>query len=141
MQPVFVILSIRSMRKEAGFTIVELVVTIVVTGLVVLAVTSLFITISGTQRSTRYLETATRAGEAEIESLRNNYYGSLESGSTIDFTEDLPSTLVAPRSGEAVISEPSPNMKRVDITITYRDGSRNKTVQLSSILGQLGIGQ
>ena len=141
MQLVFAMLSIRIMRKEAGFTIVELVVTIVVTGLVVLAVTSLFITISGTQRSTRFLGTATRAGEAEIESLRNNYYGSLEPDSTIDFTDDLPSTLPAPRSATAAISEPSPAMKRVDITITYRDGGRDKTVQLSSILGQLGIGQ
>ncbi len=128
-------------HNRAGFTIVELVVTIVVTGLVVLAIASLFITISGTQRSTRLLETATRAGEAQIESLRNNYYGSLEADSEIDFTDDLPSTLPTPRSAIAAISEPEPDMKRVDITITYRDGNRDKKVQLSSILGQLGIGQ
>lgn len=128
-------------QNEGGFTIVELVVTTVVTGLIVVAVASLFITIERTQHSTQLLETATRAGEQQIESLRNNNYGSLTPGSTITFTNNLPPNLPTPRSGTAIVSEPVSGVRRVDITITYRDGSKQKNVKLSSLIGQLGIGQ
>lgn len=127
--------------NQKGFTIIELLVTIVVTGLIIAAVTTLFITIARTQRSTQLLETASRAGEQQIESLRNSTYNSLEADSTIDFVDDLPSELPTPRSATARISEPADDVKRVDVTITYKDGSKTKKVQLSSLIGQLGIGQ
>jgi type II secretory pathway pseudopilin PulG len=126
---------------EGGFTIVELLVTTVVTGLIVVAVTTLFITIERTQHSTQLMETASRAGEQQVESLRNNNYGSLTAGSTITFTNNLPSNLPAPRSGTAVISEQASGVKRVEVTVTYRDGTKQKKVKLSSLIGQIGIGQ
>ena len=127
--------------KEGGFTIVELLVTIVITGLIVVTITSLFITIERTQHSTQLLETATRAGEQQIEALRNNNYNTLTTGSTINFTSNLPSNLPAPRTGTVVVSEPMTVVKRVDVTVTYRDGTKSKNVKLSSLIGQLGIGQ
>lgn len=127
--------------NQKGFTIIELLVTIVVSGLIIAAVTTLFITIAKTQRSTQLLETASRAGEQQIESLRNSSYNALETDSTIDFTDDLPDNLPSPRKGLARISEPADDVKRVDVTITYKDGSKTKTVKLSSLIGQLGIGQ
>lgn len=127
--------------KENGFTIVELLVTIVVTGLIVAAVMTLFITIERTQYKIQMLETATRAGEQQIEALRNNSYSSLTPGSTINFTSNLPDTLPSPRSGTVAISEPTPGIRRVDVTVTYRDGNKPKSVKLSSLIGQLGIGQ
>lgn len=128
-------------KNEGGFTIVELVVTTVITGLVVVAVGSLFITIERTQHKTQLLETAQRAGEQQIEALRNNNYPSLNPGSTINFTSSLPSSLPSPKSGTVVISEPVTGIRRVDLTISYQYGSRTKQVKLSSLIGQLGIGQ
>jgi prepilin-type N-terminal cleavage/methylation domain-containing protein len=127
--------------SSRGFTIVELLVTVVVSSLIFLAVSSLFITIAGAQRSTRLLESATRAGERQIESLRNENYGSLQPGNTITFTNQLPDDLLAPRSGTATISQPTEGVRRVDVNITYKDGNRNKTVKLSSLIGQIGIAQ
>jgi len=129
------------MRKQAGFTIVELLVTIVVTGFIISGVASLVMAINGTQRSTLLLETATRAGEQQVESLRNNMYNTLEPGVNIDFTADLPSTLHEPRSGTVTVSEPANGLRRVDVTVTYQDGSNQKSVRLSSLIGQIGIGQ
>lgn len=119
---------------------IELIVTTVIIGLIVLAVYSLFITINGTQRSSRHLDLATRTAEQRVESLRNNNYTLLVNGETIDFSDELPADLPSPRSGSAVINEPIPGVKRVDVTITYRDSNRDKTVQLSSLIGQIGIG-
>lgn len=127
--------------SSRGFTIVELLVTIVVSGLIFLAVSSLFITIAGAQRSTRLLESATRAGEQQIESLRNNNYGALEPDSTITFSDQLPEILPGTPTGTATISQPIEGVRRVDVAITYKDGSRDRTVKLSSLIGQIGIAQ
>lgn len=128
-------------NQQSGFTIVELVVAIVIIGLLVVGVTSLYITVEATQRKTRLLETATRAGEKKIEELRNNHYNTLENDSTIDFTSELPDTLHEPRSGTVDVSEPTPGVKRVDLSISYKDGSNTREVELSSLIGILGLGQ
>lgn len=128
-------------KRQDGFTIIELLVTIVVSSLIILAVASLFITISRAQNSTRLLEVASRAGEQQIESLRNENYGQLEPDSSIDFAASLPESLPSPRTAQVAISEPTDGIRRVDVTITYKDGNRNKTVKLSSLIGQIGITQ
>lgn len=84
---------------------------------------------------------STRAGEAKIESLRNSQYGNLETDSNIDFTDELPADLPEPKNGNVFVSEPEPGLKRVDVTISYGDGSATKTVKQSSLIGIIGIGQ
>jgi prepilin-type N-terminal cleavage/methylation domain-containing protein len=128
-------------KHQSGFTIVELLVTTVIAGLVITAITSLFITIEASQRSTQLLETANRAAEQQVEALRNNNYNALQPGTNITFTNDLPSNLPAPKSGIAAISEPVTGLRRVDVTISYKDGSSTKQVKLSSLIGQIGISQ
>ncbi len=128
-------------KNEHGFTLVELIVAIVIISLMAIGVTSLYIAIEKTQRKTRLLETATRAGEKKIEELRNNHYNALENDTVIDFTGELPSSLPEPRSGSVSVSEPTPGIKRVDVTVSYRDGNANRDVELSSLIGVLGIGQ
>ena len=127
--------------NSSGFTIIELLVTIVITGLITLAITSLFISTEKSQYSAMLLESATRAGEQEVEALRNNNYTTLEPGTTIDFTDDLPSILPSPRTGTVSVSQPADGLRRVDITITYTDRGTTKDVMLSSLIGQIGIGQ
>lgn len=127
--------------KNTGFTIIELVVTIIVLSILIISITSLLINIEKSQHSSLLLESASRSGEQEIESLRNNNYTSLTPGSSIDFTNELPAVLPSPKSGIASISQPVDGLRRVDVTITYTDGTRTKTVALSSLIGQIGIGQ
>ena len=134
-------MSISMLRKDAGFSLVELTVTIFVTGVVFMSIANLFLTIQRAQRQTSYLETATRAGQREIEILRNNQYNQLTPGEDIDFTSDLPDELRPPRSGTVEVSEPIAGLRRVDVTVTYRDGSDQRTVKLSSLIGVLGITQ
>lgn len=127
-------------QKEKGFTLVELVVSIAIIGVVVTTVTGLFMMVHSIQRRSLYLEVATRAAQREMESLRNNNYNNLTPGQTINFTNDLPSTL-RNKSGTVEVSEPTPGLKRVDITVGYDEGSTPKEVKLSSLIGVLGITQ
>jgi prepilin-type N-terminal cleavage/methylation domain-containing protein len=128
-------------KDKAGFTIVELIISILVLGIIIAALSSLFLGIQNTQNQTVYKENATRAAQREVESLRNNNYNSLSVGTPIDFSSELSPKLPKGSTGSVVVSEPSAGLKRVDVTVTYPDGGKTHKVTLSSLIGVIGITQ
>lgn len=126
---------------EDGFTLVELLVTIIVIGVVFAGLSNIFISIQRSQVQTSYLESATKAAQREIESLRNSNYNNLTAGQTIDFSPDLPSTMPNGSTGVVNVTEPSTGIKRVDVTVTYTYGGDTRNVSLSSLIGVIGIVQ
>jgi len=132
---------LRSGRKESGFTLVELLVTIVVLGIVIASLASLYWTMQVTQVQTQHMDIANRAARTEIENLRNNGYNALTPGTNINFTSSLPSSLPKDRQGTVVVSQPVDDLRRVDVTITYTDFGKAQKVVLSSNIGIIGIGQ
>lgn len=128
------------MKNEEGFTLVELVATIAVLGIVTLGIANLFYSIQYIQRQSNYLDRATRAAQRQVEVLRNNSYNSLPLGET-NFTNQLPDSLPNDRSGTVQVTEPSPGLKRVDVTVSYNDGGKQQQVTLSSLIGVIGLSQ
>ena len=124
-----------------GFTIVELLVSIVVIGIATASISYMFISIQNIQSQSTMLDTATRAAESEIETLRNDNYTSLTPGETINFSSSLSPNLPAGSTGEAVISQPSVDIRRVDASVTYNSGGQNHTITVSSLIGAIGISQ
>ena len=131
------------MKKSfsAGYTLVELLVTIIVIGIVFASLSSIFINIQKTQVQTAHLESATRAAQRQIESLRNSNYNNLIAGENIDFTNTLPESLPQGSTGTVAVSEPSPGIKRVDVTVSYSYSGSTRNVSLSSLIGVIGIVQ
>ncbi|CAN5413424.1 hypothetical protein BH09PAT4_BH09PAT4_02040 [soil metagenome] len=127
-------------QRESGFTIPEVVITIVFIGFVALGITQLFTGIQDIQRRTGKLETATHAAQTEVEALRNNNYGQLINGVNINFSSQIPSSLNG-ATGTVVVSEPQTGIKRVDVTVTYKDRGITRNVKLSSLIGIIGISQ
>lgn len=127
-------------QKQAGFTIVELLVTIAIVGITTASLSSLFISIQNVQKQTTYVDTATRAAQREIETLRNDNYASLTPGQTIDFTSQLPAVLPK-ASGNVQISQPATDLRRVDVTVSYTANGSQHNVMLSSLIGVIGITQ
>jgi prepilin-type N-terminal cleavage/methylation domain-containing protein len=128
-------------NKNSGFTLIELIVTATVTGVIIVSISQLYLMIQTTQRKANYLESATRAAQREVEVLRNNNYNLLTPGEDIDFTADLPDNLPRERSGTVEVSEPVAGLRRVDVTVSYTDSGKTKNVTLSSMIGVIGIGQ
>lgn len=128
-------------RNDSGYTIVEAILAIIVLGIVAASIHTLFVGVQRIQRQAAYLDTATRAAQHEIESLRNNNYNSLTPGEDIDFSGDLPDSLPEPRRGIAEVSEPEPGLRRVDVSVTYGFGGEERSVELSSLIGIIGISQ
>ncbi len=127
--------------QQHGFTLIEIVVTTALVGLIVISVANLFIMAGNTQRESQRLEMATRTGEKKIESLRNNHYNSLEAGTTRDFTGELPPELDTPRTATVDITEPEPGLRKLDVDITYTSGSDQERVDLTTVIGNVGISQ
>lgn len=123
-----------------GFTLPELLVTIVVIGIAFMGLSSIFISIQRMQVKTAYLESATRSAQREIESLRNINYNNLTAGQNIDFSDQLVD-LPTGSTGNVTVTEPSPGLKRVDVTVTYSYEGQAKNVNLSSLIGVIGIAQ
>ncbi|CAN5119631.1 hypothetical protein BH09PAT3_BH09PAT3_2800 [soil metagenome] len=128
------------MKQDGGFTLVEIVVAIMMLGVAIASISSIFISIRNVQLQTALYDSANRAAAREIESLRNDSYAGLVAGQTINFTNDLP-TILPNRSGSAVISAPSDGLRRVDATVTYKAQGKTRTVTLSSLIGEIGITQ
>lgn len=110
-------------------------------GVLITGISSIFMGAQNTQRRTLLLEAATRAGQLQVESLRNNNYSSLTPGNDIDFTANLPGSLPTNKAGVVKVSEPKPGLRRVDVIITYTDQGKAERVELSSLIGILGITQ
>lgn len=125
--------------KQAGYTLVELMVAIVVIGILVIGVSSFMIGITNIQKNVNYKESASRAASTEMESLRNAKYNTLVNGSTIDFTDKLPDNLPSNRSGTVEVSEPTTGLKKVVVTVSYQTNGQTQQVKLSSLIGQIGI--
>jgi prepilin-type N-terminal cleavage/methylation domain-containing protein len=128
-------------NSDEGFTLVELLVTIIVLGIVITSLGGLYYLMEITGVQTQHYDTAVRAARTEIEDLRNNGYDSLTPGTNINFTSSLPSSLPNGKTGTAAVSEPLPGLRRVDVTVTYSDYSKVQTITLSSDIGVIGIGQ
>ena len=122
-----------------GFTLVELMATIVVISFMVLGIANLYYSSQTAERKSNYLDQATRAAQREIEILRSNRYNSLAAGETINFTSDLPASLPKNSSGSVLVSEPLAGLKRVDVTVSYTDGGKQQKVVLSSLIGEIGL--
>jgi prepilin-type N-terminal cleavage/methylation domain-containing protein len=127
-------------QDSGGFTLVEIIITILILGVATGSLSSIFISIRNVQQQTYYYDVANRAAARQIESLRNDSYATLTAGQSINFTSDIPNVLPG-RNGTAVISSPNDGLRRVDATVTYKSGSATRTVTISSLIGEIGITQ
>jgi prepilin-type N-terminal cleavage/methylation domain-containing protein len=143
----------KRLRDTGGFTLIEVLVTIIVMSLTVASVASLFLNIHDIQNRSLYNEEATQAAQLEVENLRNDGYVSSVLTPTcnvpatctpvvppLDFTSQLPSSLPPGSSGTVMVSSPpaTTDLRRVDVTVTYISHGAPQTIVLSSLIGALG---
>lgn len=77
--------------------------------------------------------------EAKVEGLRNNGYNSIATGTT-SLSGELPSQLPN-HSGTMTVSQPQAGIKQIDLSISYNDGTINRTYSYRTYIGELGVGQ
>jgi type II secretory pathway pseudopilin PulG len=126
-------------KKEGGFTIIEILITIGLIGIILpvvyMGINSLLII----NKRSRNIMIANIAAENKVEKLRGNGYNTIPAGS-VDFSSELPSELSKPST--AIMTTSSSNGKKtVVITISFKDSDRQREVKYKTIISETGVGQ
>ncbi len=126
--------------NPSGFTVIELMISI---GVIAVVIPSLVVGINNLSvinKRTRDLALTSMVAENKAELLRNTGYNSVAVG-TFDFTSELPSELAPPKTATYIVTNPTPGIKEIDITISYGDYGTTKTQSFKAIISELGVGQ
>lgn len=127
-------------KKENGFTVVELLITIAICGVIIPLLAAGLNSLVVVNNRSRDLSLVTMLAQNKIELLRSAGYNSLAVGTT-DFSGELPSSLASPKSASYNVVSTKLGVKEVQLSITYNDYSTPKTVQFKTSITELGIGQ
>lgn len=136
--------SFKSLHNDhSGFSLVEILIATVVIGMMVIAFGNIFIAIGSMQRENDNLYIANKAAEGVIEGLRNNHFNTLVAdGIPHEYTSEVSNYyLPDPKQATVTITEPTPGLKRIEVSVTWKEGGRDKEVRQSAMLGQIGIAQ
>lgn len=125
---------------QAGFTIVELLITLIVGATLVTGLNSIVVSQSYLVERSRDAVLANAFVEAKVEALRSLGFGGLADG-TSNITSEMPSELNSPRNGSLIISSDSAAVKRAVISITYNEQGVARNYTYTTLIGELGVGQ
>jgi len=126
-------------NDEGGFTILELVVTIALIGLII---PTIFLTTNSLlviNKRSRNIALVNIAAENKIESLRSSGYNSIANGVS-SFTNELPNELSKPKSATLNVVTAG-GKKTIDITISFQDANKQRSVQYKTYISETGVGQ
>jgi type II secretory pathway pseudopilin PulG len=135
-----VIMRARLAPDDQGFTVVELVITIAICGIIIPVLAAGLTTLTLINNRSRDLALANMMAQNKAELLRSSGFNSINVGTT-DFSGDLPSTLSNPKSASYTVSLPEAGIKEVAITISYKDINTTRTVNYLTKISELGINQ
>ena len=129
-------------NRQAGFTVVELVTTIVLMGVIIPAVSIALTNLTVVNRVARDQALANFIAQNKIESLRSSGYNSLAAGTT-SFSASLPNIMGSPKSASYTITNDSPTtgVKRVDVSISYTEYGKTRSLSYRTYISELGVGQ
>jgi prepilin-type N-terminal cleavage/methylation domain-containing protein len=127
-------------KTEQGFTIIELLITIAVVGILVPTLAGFINTLNRFNDRARDLTLVNSLAENKVESLRSIGYSGITAGTT-SFDGELPATLGSPRSAIYTVTTPNTGIKQVDLSISYNDHGTTQTVNYRTFVGELGVGQ
>lgn len=129
-------------KREEGFTVVEVIVSVVVAGIFIIVMSTAVSSLNSLNARAEKLSIANGIAEAKIEELRSGSFLSLPSdGTVVDFTLELPDILPDPTSAEYTVTDISSSTKRVDVSVQYDDFKNNRVLVFSTVIGELGVGQ
>jgi type II secretory pathway pseudopilin PulG len=129
-------------RAGSGFTLIELVVTTAFLGIVVVAISSLFIGLRQINKTADSFTTASQVAQQIMEKYRNTPYSSITVGTTDVTATELAGypTLLTPRSATVTVTEVDvTGLKQLEVAITYKDRTGIKHVELSTLISYKGI--
>lgn len=124
------------MQRARGFTLIEVVLTVILVGMIIVLSSLLVKTIS-LSRHERYVSTATSIAQGEIESLRAVGYDQLPASGP--FSDDALTQLPS-GTGTFEVSAYDDATKKVIVTVSWTDVSSNTSpsVMIATLIAKTG---
>lgn len=134
-------MSMQSSRHHpAGFSVVELVITITICGIIVPVLAAGLSQLTALNNRARDLSLANMLAQNKAEMLRNVGYNSIPIGTT-DFSTDLPAALAQPKTASYTVTQAAPGIKGISISLSYKDYRNTKTIEYKTYISEIGVGQ
>jgi len=130
----------KSQKHTWGFTIVELMITVVLAGIIIPAVASGLTNLAVINKLSRDQVLSNSLVQNKTEYLRSIGYNALAIGTT-SFTSEIPSTIGSPKSASYTISSPTAGVKQIDIGISFTEYHVTKNFAYRTYISELGVGQ
>ena len=129
-----------------GFTIIELLVAILLFAILVPTLITFLTSIDSLNKRANDLALVNSTLENKVEALRSQGYNAVTiepdgSPRVVDFTDELPDRLSAPKSASYTVSQSVQGLKQIDVAITYHSINGPQDVELRTYLGEIGVGQ
>lgn len=121
---------------QAGFTIVELIVTIVLFTILMPVLAMSIQSLETMKRQAKINDQINNLVQAKVENLRAQSSAQVTDGTT-DFTADLPTDIPTPRSATYTISDntTTPQLKYLDVIVQYGSSGAQKTYSYRTYIG------
>lgn len=135
-------------QRTGGFTVIELLVTLIVVAVVFLAFTTTFAGVENISKKGSDISTASQLALAKLETYENLSYTSLPATSPSgtlqqveDFSSSLPGILETPRVGKVYINTISNTLKQVDVRVTFGSGDAQRYIEYVTMIQKYGVGR
>jgi prepilin-type N-terminal cleavage/methylation domain-containing protein len=126
--------------QQQGFTVVELMTTVVVAGIIIPAVAIALTNLAVINKQARDQALANMLVQNKVETLRSSGYNSLNNGTT-SFSVELPNVMGSPKSASYTVSSPAIGEKQIDVSISYTEYHSTKSASYRTYISELGVGQ
>ena len=122
----------QSIGSNAGFTLVESLLTLAIMAMSLLALAELQITALRGNTLARSMTTAVSLAEQRLEQLKNTSYANIQAeaatqvtAANLQFTRQV-----------TVTNGPLPNTKSVSVLVSWQDRAKTHTLPLATIIGE-----
>jgi prepilin-type N-terminal cleavage/methylation domain-containing protein len=133
-------------RNEAGFTAIELLITLIVIGVTFAAFTTTFTTIQNINKIAIDVNLANIAAFEKVQNYDNMPFASLPNTTPTgsleqveDFSSSLPANLPSPRIGQVYINTMSPTLKQLIVKVQYGSGGGQRQIQYADFRQKNGL--
>jgi prepilin-type N-terminal cleavage/methylation domain-containing protein len=133
---------------DSGFSIVELLITLVIIGTTFGAFMVTFTTIQNINKKSLDITAANSLAFAKVQDYENRAFASIPATSPTgslqiveDFSSSLPNSLEAPRVGQVFVNTVSGNLKQVVVNITFGSGDSKRLIQYADFIQSNGLGR
>lgn len=135
-------------HRESGFSIVELLITLVVIGVAFGAFIVTYTSIQNISKKAIDISSANSLAFAKMQEYENKTFTSLPvtspAGTLVeveDFSSTLPTSFEKPRSAKVYINTMSGNLKHVVVTIRFGSGPSERKIEYGNFIQRNGLGR